>query len=266
MAGEKSRFSIFNHPTPESLRRPYNTDRSSRTDSPFTIDAGVFQLETDLFNWTLDRENPSDLKVRVRTIVAGQANLKVGLTSSIELQLILPSFVERRTSGPDVGRRLQQEGNGDSTIRLKMNLVGNDGGRFVAGFVGSLKMPTNGNHLGNSVVEPGFGLPINVALPAGFTFFAQTRIDILDQAGSDSRRVLWSNPFGFSRAIVGKLSGYVEFYSAVSSGDPYPWIGTLDAGLMYQLTPNCSVDVNAVYGLTDSADDLNLFTGIAYRF
>jgi hypothetical protein len=43
-APDKSHYTLFN-PTPVDLRRPYNTDRPSKTDSPFTIDAGVFQIE-----------------------------------------------------------------------------------------------------------------------------------------------------------------------------------------------------------------------------
>src|SRR5262249_5909138 len=63
---EKSQYTLFN-PTPIDLRRPYNTDRPSKTDSPFTIDAGVFQVESDVWNWTLDY----DKGVRVRTWIVG---------------------------------------------------------------------------------------------------------------------------------------------------------------------------------------------------
>jgi hypothetical protein len=59
------------------------------------------------------------------------------------------------------------------------------------------------------------------------------------------------------------LSGYIEFYDVVTSG---PWIGTLDTGLIYQITANFSVDINSFVGLTRSADDLNLFVGFARRF
>ncbi|HTL78180.1 MAG TPA: hypothetical protein VL136_02145, partial [Candidatus Babeliales bacterium] len=41
---DKSHYTLFN-PTPIDLRRPYNTDRPSKTDSPYTVDAGVFQVE-----------------------------------------------------------------------------------------------------------------------------------------------------------------------------------------------------------------------------
>jgi hypothetical protein len=53
---DKSTDTLFN-PTPIELRRPYNTDRPSKTDSPYTIDAGVFQIEMDMANWTLNENN-----------------------------------------------------------------------------------------------------------------------------------------------------------------------------------------------------------------
>lgn len=264
-APDKAKYTLFN-PTPLSLRRSFNTDRPSKTDSPFTVDAGAFQIETDAFSWTIDRDNTSDLNIRVRTMIIGQTNFKIGLTNWMDLQVIPQGYVERRTSGADFGRPPEQHGIGDTTVRLKINLLGNDGGKLVVGFVSSLKIPTNSNNLGNDVYEPGVGIPINYSLPGGFTFFGQTRVDFLDRVGTSAPRVQWSNPVGASRTIVGKLSGYFEFYNALSTGGGYPWVGTLDAGLIYQVSPNCSIDLNAFYGLTDSADDLNVFTGFACRF
>jgi hypothetical protein len=264
-ASDKSRYSIFD-PTPHSLRRAYNTDRPSKTDSPFTIDAGVFQIETDALSWTVEKRNVDRADIRVRTLLSGQTNFKVGLTNWMDLQIVPQGYIERRTSGRDFGPAQTQSGFGDTTVRLKMNFIGNDGGKFVLGFVSSLKIPTNTDKLGNSVYEPGFGLPFNYALPSGFTLFGQTRIDILDRAQSGDRRVLWSNPVGVSRTIYGPVSGYVEFYNAVSSDDAYSWVGTADVGLIYQVTPNFSVDINSFFGLTRSADDVNVSVGFARRF
>ena len=262
---DKSRYTLFN-PTPIELRRAYNTDRPSKTDSPYTIDAGVFQIDTDLANWTLDENNVDNANVRVRTWIVGQTNFKIGLTNWMDLQIFPQMYVDRRTSGSDFGEPLNQSAFGDTTVRLKINIVGNDGGRFVLGLVSSLKCPTNGDNLGNHVYEPGFGLPYNYTLPGGFTLFGQTRVDVLDESQSSDRRLLWSNPIGVSRTIAGNLSGYIEFYNAVSTGENHPWIGTLDAGLVYQVTPNFSVDINSFFGLTDSADDLNIFVGFGRRF
>ncbi len=257
---DKSAYTLFN-PTPIELRRPYNTDRPSKTDSSYTIDAGVFQIESDVANWTLDEEN----RVRTRTWIIGNTNFRLGLTNWMDLQIFPQFYLNTRTSGPGFGKPVEQDGFGDTTLRLKINFIGNDGGKLVIGFVSSLKMPTNTGHTGNHVWEPGFGLPLNYLLPTGFTLFAQTRIDIFDEPHSGNRRVQWSNPVGISRTIFGKLSGYLEFYNAVSSGH-HPWIGALDTGLIYQVTPNFSVDVNAFFGLTQNAPDYNVLLGFGHRF
>ncbi len=257
-APDKSQYTLFN-PTPVDLRRAYNTDRPSKTDSPFTIDAGVFQIESDVWNWTLDYEKG----VRTRTWIIGNTNFKLGLTNWMDLQVFPQFYVNTRTSGPAFGRPVNHDGFGDTTVRLKINLLGNDGGKLVIGLLSSLKMPTNTGDTANHVWEPGFGLPVNYSLPWGFTLFAQTRIDILDKPRSSKMHVQWQNPIGLSRTIVGNLSGYLEFYDAVGSG---PWVGTLDTGLIYQVTPNFSVDVDSFFGLTESAPDYNVFVGFGHRF
>jgi Putative MetA-pathway of phenol degradation len=258
---DKSAYTLFN-PTPIELRRAYNTDRPSKADSPYTIDAGVFQIESDVVSWTRDEDN----HVRTRTWIIGNTNFKLGLTNWMDVHIFPQFYVNTRISGPGFGKPVEQDGFGDTTLRLKINLMGNDGGKLVIGFLSSLKMPTNTGHTGNHVWEPGFGLPMNYSLPWGFTLFAQMRIDILDQAHSSGMRLQWQNPIGLSRTIIGDLSGYVEFYNAVTTGRYQAWIGTLDTGLIYQVRPNFSVDVNSFFGLSRSAPDYNVFVGFARRF
>lgn len=249
----------------KSLRRAFNTDRPSKTDSPYTIDAGAFQIETDLANWTLDTRHPQRAAVCVRTVLIGQTNFKLGLTNRVDLQVIAQNYVNRRTTGDDFGPAKSQTGFGDTTLRLKMNLLGNDGGKLALALLPSLKMPTNTDGLGNKVWEPALVLPVAYSLPAGFTLFAQTRLDLL-RDGPGPRRVLSGTSIGLSRTLVEKLSGYAEFYSPVSRGRDHPWVGTADFGLIYQITPDFSVDVNTFFGLTRSANDINVALGFARRF
>jgi len=154
------------------------------------------------------------------------------------LQIFPQFYVNTSTSGSDFGKPVEQHGFGGTTLRLKINLLGNNGGKLVIGFLSSLKIPTNTGDPGNHVWEPGFELPESYSLPWGFALFAQTRVDILDKARCSNMQVQWQNPIGLSRTIVGNLSGYVEFYDAVSTG---PLVGTLDTSLIYQVTPNFSL-------------------------
>ena len=43
---DKSGYNLFN-PTPDEYMREMSPDRPDKTDSPFTVDAGHFQLEMD---------------------------------------------------------------------------------------------------------------------------------------------------------------------------------------------------------------------------
>ena len=70
-------------------------------------------------------------------------------------------------------------------------------------------------------MEGGINFPINYSLPAGFTLFAQTRYDFLYNGDNSGYHTLFSNNIGASRTIPGflsgRLSGYGEFASAISS-------------------------------------------------
>lgn len=44
----KRSYNLF-HPVPENLMRSFETDRPELTESPYTVDAGHFQYEADLF-------------------------------------------------------------------------------------------------------------------------------------------------------------------------------------------------------------------------
>ena len=157
-------------------------------------------------------------------------------------------------------------------FRLKINLIGNEGGNFVFAVIPFVKAPTASDGVGNGRVEGGINFPINYTLPLGFTLFAQTRYDFLYNGDNSGYHTLFSNNIGVSRTIPGvfdgKLSGYAEFASAISSRESRndPLILTADTGLIYQLTPNIAVDVNGFFGLTRGAPDVNVFGGIGVRF
>ena len=67
-------------------------------------------------------------------------------------------------------------------------------------------------------------------------------------------------------SIVGDLCMYREFFSAVSTMDVSPLVGTVDLGFTYGLTPDIQLDAGVNIGVTDSADDVNPFLGISLRF
>lgn len=283
----KLKYNLFN-PTPDDLLRPFNTDRPSKTDSPITVDAGRFQLEADFANFTYDRYNALRTNTRVETLLVAPTFLKVGLFENVDFQMLVPTYENIRTDATvpvtftnpltgqsvTVNRRQSTtvDGYGDMVFRLKINLIGDEGGPLSFAVIPFVKAPTADRDLGNGRVEGGINFPVNYALPASFTLFAQTRYDFLYNGDTSGYHTLFSNNVGVSRAVPGvfdgKLSSYAEFASAISSRESRndPLVLTADTGFIFQLTPNIAVDINGFFGLTRGAPDVNVFGGIGIRF
>lgn len=83
---------------------------------------------------------------------------------------------------------------------------------------------------------------------------------------SSSYHAEFINSITVGHALVGELSGYAEFFSAVSTERDAKWIGTFDFGFTYKLTPNVQLDTGLNVGVTRSTDDLNPFVGLSVRY
>ncbi len=267
----KLKYNLFN-PTPDDMLRPFNTDRPSKTDSPFTVDAGRFQLEADFANFTYDRYNALRTDTRVETLLVAPTFLKVGLFQNVDFQMLVPTYEHIRTDDRSAHQVTTADGYGDMVFRLKLNVIGDDGGPFIFAVIPFVKAPTADHGVGNGRVEGGINFPINYNLPAGFTLFAQTRYDFLYNGDNSGYHTLFSNNIGAVRAIPGildgKLSAYGEFASAISSRESRndPLVLTADTGFIFQLTTNIALDINGFFGLTRGAPDVNVFGGIGVRF
>ena len=262
---DKSQYHLFN-PTPASLMREMSTDRPDRTESPYTVDAGHFQIEADLASYTYDHDTEGEANTRVDAWAFGLINFKVGLLNNVDLQTVVESYHHIRTRDLAAGEKTRQSGFGDITSRIKINLWGNDGGATALALMPYVKFPTNQDDIGNDSIEAGLIVPLAVALPGEFGLGLMTEIDFVRDADGSDLHPEFVNTITVARNLVGNLGGYVEFFSAVSTEDDSEWVGTLDLGLTYGWTENIQLDAGVNIGVTRSADDLNPFMGITYRF
>jgi len=262
---DKSRFTLFS-PTPRELMRDMNTDRPDRTESPYTVDAGHFQVEADILSYTYDRYNSTRADTRVETVSIAPMNLKVGLCNDVDLQLVLETYVSVRRHNISTGAVRTDRGFGDVIIRTKWNAWGNDGGTTAFAVMPYVKLPTNQDNLGNDSVEGGAVFPLAAALPAGWSVGMMTQLDFIRDANGSGHDPEFLNSITFSHDMIGDLSGYAEFFSAVSAESDSAWIGTVDLGVTYGLTRDIQLDAGINLGITRAADDLNPFIGISWRF
>lgn len=269
----KSHYHLFN-PTPKELMREMSTDRPDKTESANTVDAGHYQLEMSFFDFVHDHDTSNGADIVTDAWTIPPVNFKIGLLNNVDLQIVFDNYVYERVedrnpdgdSSTDDGTEESRSGFGDMQVRTKINLWGNDGGVTALAVMPYIKFPTNTNDLGNDNVEGGIIVPLAVELPWDWCMGVMTEYDFVRNEEDNGYHVEFVNTVTFSHDIIGKLAGYVEFFSMVSSRSEDPWVGTVDAGLTYAVTENIQLDCGCNFGVTASADDFNPFAGISIRF
>ncbi len=259
---EKSQYHLTN-PVPRELMREMSTDRPDKTESPYTVDAGHYQIETSLVDYTYDHRNAEGSDQRADNFSIFPMNLKAGLFNNVDFQFIVDPYIKEHSQGD--GEEETKTGFGDIQNRIKINLWGNDGGSTALAVMPFVKFPTNTDGLGNKAIEGGIIVPLAVALPAEWSMGLMTEFDFSRNEEKDYYTD-FINTVTFGHQIIGNLNGYVEFFSSFNNEDDSPWIGTIDMGLTYAVSPDIQLDGGVNVGVTRSADDFNPFLGCSIRY
>lgn len=262
---DKSHYSLFS-PTPAAQMREFDTDRPDKTNSPHTVDAGHLQLEMDVFAVTHDRHTPARDFVRNDNWTFANANLRIGLTNSVDLQLLIPFYQVNRDKDVSAGTLAKQQGIGDLTILVKKNFWGNDGGKTAGGLALFVKAPTANHFLGNGKVEGGAVILLGASLPGDFDLGFNTGVSVIANDTGSGHHAEFVNSVSVSRKIVGPLSAYAEFWSNVSAQSHAPVMATVDGGLLLMLGKNVQLDAGVNLGVTRAAPDVQTFFGVTLRF
>jgi hypothetical protein len=263
-AAEKSVYTLFN-PVPASLLRDLSTDRPDQTESPYTVDAGHFQVELDFVNYTRDHDKLGGLDLRTEVWSLAPVNLKLGLTNQIDLQLMIDPHVSVRVEDRASGAVVRASGFGDVTTRVKFNFWGNDGGKTAFAVMPFIKWPLSASDIRNGDAEGGVIFILGFELPAGWGSAVMTEFDFVSD-GTGGRDTEWLNSITFSHDLTERLGGYVEFVAVTSDAPGFKWQGQFDAGVSYALGPNAQLDFGCNFGVTDSAPDYQPFIGFSRRY
>ena len=97
---DKSGYNLFN-PTPDEYMREISPDRPDKTDSPFTVDAGHFQLEMDYANFTYDAPTAAHGNLKTEDYQIAPMNVKVGVLNNMDFQLVLAALPMAAHRGQD---------------------------------------------------------------------------------------------------------------------------------------------------------------------
>ena len=90
-AQDKSQYTLFN-PTPTDQMRPFSTDRPTKSNVPYTVDAGHFQYEGDIFIYTFDNTTTPDTDNTSWLLF--NPTFKAGLTNWADLGTLIDYAVD----------------------------------------------------------------------------------------------------------------------------------------------------------------------------
>ncbi|RYC29116.1 transporter [Lichenibacterium minor] len=259
----KSSYSLFD-PTPDSALRSFIPDRPLNSISPFTIDAGRLQVESDV----LDFSQSSDRRTTTGTLESLDPEVRLGLTQSLEFDLLTAGLLSDQTTANRTGRVTSHDiGTGAVTLQARYNFFGNEGGTYALALAPFVSIPSGDRHFGIQRVDGGIIAPLSINLPSDFQLVLETEIQAM-RNGTGPAFASFTNIANLSHAVPGvdHLTASVEFTSVVNADRLTPDTYTAEAALAYLVTPTTQVDLGGFVGLNRAAPDFQISAGVAHRF
>lgn len=264
-APDKSGYTLFD-PVPNALMRPLQTDRPGKSFSPFTVDAGHLQIESDAWLYSWDRWSPDGTVMRSTTIL--DPNLKVGLNDWLELDAILPLHDAQVTRSRGSDGRSSGQGIGDLSLGSKVNFLGNDGdGTRGAGLVFYAELPSGAGGIRQQLPQYTVMLPVVLPLPKQFSITLEPGAGLLDNATKRGLHGDYQFIVNVNRQIPGttvtaELELALDTEGDHNTGDQ----NTLDGSLQWMIGRSLQLDGGVYVGIDRSAPDWSPYVGFSVRF
>lgn len=256
---DKSQYNLF-HPTPRDLMRELAPDRPDTTESPVTVDAGHFQIETSFFDYSRDKSDG----IRTEVFTYSSLNLKVGLTNRMDAQLLFDSYTVEKSKDLDADETEKTGSFSDVIVRLKVNLWGNDGGKTAFAIFPFVKIPT-GTKLSNDRVEGGLILPFSLGINDWLDLGMMIETDVLYDSDTDGYELAVVHTAVLGVSIADPVGFFLEYAGAAGTGGQ-DYQAAFNGGLTFPVTPDLQWDAGVRVGLNDAAEDFGCFAGMTVRF
>jgi Putative MetA-pathway of phenol degradation len=261
---DKSAFTLFN-PTTDADLRSLCTDRPTKSTAPCTVDAGHWQVESDLYNFTTQTTGGVTTTMQLFT----NPTLKLGITNTLDFEVNIAPYEEVSIHDSVAATTLTAWGAGDLFLKAKWNLVGDDGGNFAAALLPYVKVPTAGPVIGNGEVEGGVLAPLQFNLPANWQLAVVPEVDALANAAGSGHHVNGSldlalaYPLTKTVTVDGEIWGDANFDP---TGAVYQGSFDLGASWIPAKLPTLQLDGGVNLGLNRATPGVQAYVGISHRF
>lgn len=248
-------------PVPRNRLRELQPDRPGITESPFTVDAGHFQVEMDALRL---RNSGSGEDDQTREWHAAYTMFKLGLSRRTDVQLEVPlySIAKQRPRGTSDWEE-RNSGFGDVTVRVKHNFLGDDqDGSFAMSVIGYVRLPSGGA-VGDGGTEYGLVLPVDLELSEHINLEAQLGTEI-NYDREQARRYVNLMPSTAIEYDITKKLGLVAEAVAQWNTEQRRWLASTNIAPFVKVTDNFQVDLGTHLAL-NSLSDHQYFVGFTLR-
>ena len=257
---DKSRYTLLD-PTPVARLREFNPDRPGLSHDPTTIDAGHVQLESGVLEHVFDPRGPATGTTRRYSFADTYA--RVGLTNATEIQLGGPVWNRARRGADEPTRAV---GGGDTTLALKTNLLGNDGGDHILALYPSAKLPTAPRGIGNGYLEYTLSAPYNYKLDPDLLLTVEPSVSALRNADNTRYRDAYGVILGLDQTIAKVLIASIEVATQASTDRKERTMWATSPSLALVLSKSLQLDCGAVLGLNKATPRYQPYLGVSARF
>jgi hypothetical protein len=225
---------------------PPSWDRPGIAFSPAVLPAGSFDWEQGL----PDLQHDSADGVHATDYTA-DTNLRYGLTSNLEVQLLGSLWNRLDVSG--MGLSSQVQGAGDTRLSLKWAPTLSTKGLSFA-MLGGVTFDTGSAAFTSGTTIETLGATLGKDLGSGRSIAAYANIDHSSNAN------VWTTSVNFGFPINGNLGGYLEVGHVDGNGATSTVAG---GGVTYLVTNRVQFDLYARHGLTSESPDVQAGFGIS---
>ena len=261
---DKSGFTLFN-PPPDADLRNLCTDRPTKSTAPCTVDAGHWQVESDIYNFTTQTTGG----VTTTTQLFTNPTLKLGITNTLDFEVNIAPYEEVSIHDSTTGTTVNAWGAGDLFLKAKWNLVGDDGGNFAAAILPYVKVPTAGHVIGNGAVEGGVLAPMQFNLPANWQLAVVPEADALANAVGSGHHFNGSLDLALSYPLTKTVTVDGEIWGDANvdpSGTAYQASFDLGASWIPPKAQTFQLDGGVNLGLNRATPGVQAYIGVSRRF
>jgi hypothetical protein len=237
------------------------TDRPTKSSNVCTVDPGVFQVESDLFNGTFQHLNG----VTTDTYLVTNPTLKYGLTKTLDIEANIVPYEIVRTH--DQTGTSTQSGIGDFYLKLKDQLYSSADGNTQIGLYPYLKVPTAPRGIGNRAVEGGLIVPISLKLNDKVTLGFAPEGDAFKDSTGSGRHFNTAQTINVGYSLPNDYTVYGEVWGDWNF-DPSGTVRqySLDFAVAKLVNKSFQLDGGVNFGLNHATPGVQVYVGVSKKY